>query len=168
MGVRFLAALLGAVALVVWAAPVAAQEPDLFMVHLGMSDVTDFDEETFEGRIEYSSSRKFYFVGPMVGLMATGKRSVFGYGGLYLDIPLGDRIVIRTAGAIGAFSKGQAKDLGSVFEFHAGLTLAYVFENRARLGVTLTHISNAGLFYRSNPGVDSALLTYAIPIGPFF
>ncbi len=167
MGGRCVAALLGAVALVAWAAPVAAQEPDLFMVHLGLSDVTDFDEETFEGRIEYSSSRKFYFIGPMAGLMVTGRRSVFAYAGLYFDVPLGDRIVVRTAGAVGAFSRGQAKNLGGVMEFHAGLTLAYVFENRARLGVTVTHISHAGL-NGSNPGVDSALLTYAIPIGPFF
>ena len=174
MMVRSLAAALVALALVACGSPAVAGDKDLLIFMAGQSDIDDKDEVTFEGRIEYTSHYTdfaaepwFDGFGPMLGLMASGKGSVFGYGGLYADFFLGDHIVIRPEGGGGGFVAGNAKDLGGVYQFHAAITFAYVFENEARVGVTLTHISNASI-HDSNPGLDSGMFSYAMPIGPLF
>ena len=175
MGFRgLLAAALGALAIVAGGAHALADHRDLLGVWVGHSDIDDFDEETVEGRIEYTSRpTDFAFetffggVGPLAGLMVNGKGSVFAYAGIYGDFFVGGRFVIRPEVGLGAFKPGDAKDLGGVFEIHAALGVAYVFDNEARLGVTATHISNTGV-HDSNPGLDSLLLSYSIPIGPLF
>ena len=175
MGFRgLLAAALGALAIVAGGAPALADHRDLLGIWVGHSDIDDFDEETVEGRIEYTSrltdfAFKPFFggVGPMAGIMVSGKGSVFAYAGIYGDFFVGEHFVIRPEGGLGAFKPGDAKDLGGVFEIHAALGFAYVFDNEARLGVTATHISNTGV-HNSNPGLDSLLLSYSIPIGPLF
>lgn len=174
MGFRGFAAVVGAAAALIAGAPAAAQPDDLIIVMGGISDISDFDEETFEGRIEYSSGLTdlpllpfFRGVGPLAGLMVTGKGGVFAYAGIYGDFVIGDRFIIRPEGAIGAFREGGGKDLGGVFEIHSALTFAYEFDNKARLGITVTHISNTGI-NGSNPGLDSLLLSYSIPIDPIF
>ena len=174
MGFRDFAAVVGVAAALIAGAPVAAQPNDLIVLMGGLSDFSDFDEDTFEGRIEYSSGLTdlpllpfFRGVGPLAGLMVTGKGGVFGYAGIYGDFVIGDRFIVRAEGGIGAFREGDGKDLGGVFETHSALTFAYEFDNKARLGVTITHISNGGL-NDSNPGLDSLLLSYSFPIEPIF
>ena len=175
MWVWRVAAALMAFAVMGMSAPVEARdEHDLLSFWIGASDVTDFDEETVEGRIEYTSRlTDFAFepffggVGPLVGLMVGGKGSVFVYAGVYGDFFLGPKLVIRPEGGLGVFREGDAKDLGGVLEIHSALTIAYIFDNGARLGITGAHISNAGN-HGSNPGLESLLLSYAVPIGPLF
>ena len=174
MTVRGLAAALVALALGICGSPAEAGEKDLLIFMAGQSDIDDYDEETFEGRIEFTShytdfGAPPYFggFGPLLGFMASGKGSVFGYGGVYGDFFLGDHIVIRPEGGGGGFVPGNAKDLGGLFQFHAAITFAYVFDNEARVGITLTHISNFSI-HGSNPGLDSGLISYAMPVGPWF
>ena len=159
MTARGLAAALVALALGICGPPAVAGDKDLLIFMVGQSDIDDFDEETFEGRIEFTShytgfAAPPYFggFGPLLGLMANGKGSVFGYGGVYGDFFLGDNFVIRPEGGVGGFVQGNAKDLGGLFQYHAAITFAYVFENQARVGITLTHISNASI-HGSNPGL---------------
>ncbi len=173
MMVRGLAAALVALALVICGSPAVAGDKDLLIFMAGQSDIDDYDEETFEGRIEFTSHYTdfaaepfFGGFGAMLGLMVSGKGSVFGYGGTYADIFLGDHIVIRPEGG-GGFVAGNSKDLGGVYQFHAAITFAYVFENEARVGITLTHISNFSI-HDSNPGLDSGLFSYSMPIDPLF
>ena len=156
------------------AGPAQAADRDLIILNIGQSDIGDSDEETVEASIEYSSRRAYWGngswfggAGPLLGLMVTGKGAVFGYAGVYGDFFLGNSFVVRPEVGVGAFAPGDGKDLGGAFEIHASLTAAYVFGNQARLGVTLSHISNAGT-HDSNPAVESLLLTYAFPIGPLF
>ena len=174
MMVRGLAAVLVALTLVICGSPAVAGDKDLLIFMAGQSDIDDYDEETFEGRIEFTSHYTdfaaepfFGGFGAMLGLMVSGKGSVFGYGGTYADIFLGDHIVIRPEGGGGGFVAGNSKDLGGVYQFHAAITFAYVFENEARVGITLTHISNFSI-HDSNPGLDSGLFSYSMPIDPLF
>ena len=174
MTVRGLAAALVTLALGICGAPAMAGDKDLLIFMVGQSDIDDYDEETFEGRIEFSShytdlAAPPYFggFGPLLGLMVSGKGSVFGYGGVYADVFLGEHFVIRSEGGGGSFVQGDAKDLGGVFQFHAAITFAYVFDNEARVGITLSHISNAAI-HSSNPGVDSGLFSYSTAVGPWF
>lgn len=154
--------------------PARAADRDLIVLNIGHSDIDDFDEPTIEGNIEYTwrrtvwgNSTWFSGVGPLVGLTITGKGAVFGYAGIYGDFYIGDSFVVRPEGGLGAFTPGDGKDLGGTFEIHGALSIAYVFDNQARLGVTYSHISNGGV-YASSPALDSLLLNYAFPIGPLY
>jgi hypothetical protein len=53
----------------------------------------------------------------------------------------------------------KALDLGGVRQFHLGLNISRQVSDHARIGVALTHISNAGS-QRINPGVNSGLVTF--------
>jgi hypothetical protein len=154
--------------------PAAARDRNLILLNVSHSDIDDFDEPTVEGNIEYAWNRTvfgndswFSGIGPAVGLTVTGKGGVFGYAALYGDFFIGDSFVIRPEGGMGAFTRGAGKDLGGTFEIHGSLTVAYIFANEARLGVTFSHISNGGV-YDSSPALDSILLNYSFPIGPIF
>ena len=71
---------------------------------------------------------------------------------------------IRPNAAVGAFYKGNGKDLGSVVEFKTGAEFAYRFEDHSRLGLQFDHISNAGIGKR-NPGTESLVLFWSFPFG---
>ena len=49
-------------------------------------------------------------------------------------------------------------------EFRSSLELAYRFDNRARLGLSFYHLSNASLD-DNNPGTEVFSLNYSIPLG---
>lgn len=40
---------------------------------------------TAAGQVEFRYGRKLFFIGPALGLLATTKGAVFGYGGIYAD-----------------------------------------------------------------------------------
>ena len=146
--------------------PAAAEGPDLLALSAGAFDVND-DETAAEGRVEYRSHHKLYFIGPMAGLMANSDGGVYGYGGIYIDIELGERVALTPSFAVGGYRRGDSKDLGSTIEFRSGVEIAWRFDSGARLGVAFHHISNAGID-DNNPGTESLVLTYAIPLGPLF
>jgi hypothetical protein len=119
--------------------------------------------EAAEGRIEFRYGRKFYYLGPALGLLANTKGGVFGYAGVYADLHLGD-IVVTPLGGVGGYHRGDGESLGGTFEFRLSLAAAYEFADRSRLGVQYGHISNAGS-HRINPGDNELLITYAFPLG---
>ena len=99
--------------------------------------------------------------------MTNTDRGVFGYGGIYADIRLGDRMVVYPSAGLGGYSEGDSRNLGGVFQFHLGVTAAYRFEDDSSLGITVTHISNASI-HDETPGVESILLTYTVPLKRLF
>ncbi len=143
-----------------------AEEPDLLAFSLGGFDVND-DQTAGEARIEYRSHRKLFVFGPMAGLMVNSDGGAYGYGGIYFDITLGEHIVLTPSLAVGGYRRGGGKDLGSVIEFRSGVEVAWRFAGGARLGIAFNHISNASID-DNNPGTESIVLTYAIPLDPLF
>lgn len=141
-------------------------EPAFFALSAGAFDVGK-DDTTFEGRVEYRDNHKLWVFKPFAGLMATGDGGGYVYAGLLADIFWGRRFVTTLSLAPGAYYEGDGKDLGSVLEFRSQLELAYRFDNRARLAVSISHMSNASLGDR-NPGEESIMLTYAHPIRGLF
>ena len=115
-----------------------------------------------EGTAEFRYGRKLFFIGPALGLLANTRGGVFGYGGLYGDLQW-DHVVVTPLGAVGAYHRGGSEDLGNILEFRLSLAVAYQFNDRSRLGLQFSHISNAGISNR-NPGENELLLTYAIPL----
>ncbi len=151
-------------ALCAFAPGARADDPDLLSVAGGVYNVLHEAKEA-QGRLEYRFSYRFLsIIRPIVGVLATNERTVYGYGGFRLDAEIGRHFVIMPEAAFGFWSRGEGKNLGGAEEFKTGGEFAYRFDDYSRLGFLFDHISNAGIYSR-NPGVELALIVYSIPIG---
>ncbi len=112
-------------------------------------------------RIELRVGNKLWFVGPVFGVLANTDGGWFSYGGIYADIE-NKNIVITPQLSIGEYKEGAGKDLGGTCQFRFAVGLSWQFVNRARLGLQLAHISNAGLDDH-NPGEEDILMTFGWP-----
>jgi hypothetical protein len=148
--------------------PARANEPDFLTFAAGYYDLFD-DESAGEARLEYrfSEDNKIWIFTPFVGATATTEAATYGYAGVGVDIFFGNRWVLTPNFAAGLYGNGDGKDLGHAIEFRSGVELAYRFDNYSRLGLSFTHISNAGIGER-NPGVESLVLTYSVPFNVLF
>ena len=72
-------------------------------------------------------------------------------------------------GSLGAgyYEEGDGKDLGHELEFRSQIEIAYRFDDRSRLGLAVSHTSNASIA-DTNPGSESAILYYSVPIESLF
>lgn len=140
-----------------------AADPSFIAVGAGVYDVLH-DFKAAQGRLEFRFADRFIFIKPMVGVLFTSKGSVMGYGGIRIDLYLGSHFVVTPNGAVGAFYRGDGKELGSTIEFKTGAEFAYRFDDHSRLGLQFDHISNAGIG-RHNPGTESLVLFWSFPIG---
>lgn len=113
--------------------------------------------------VEYRSGWSLWRFRPFVGVEATTDASVYGYGGLLIDVHFGPRVTVTPSAAIGGYAQGDGRDLGSVLEFRTGLEAAYAFDDGSRLGVGFHHISNADTA-SVNPGVETLTATYSLPL----
>jgi lipid A 3-O-deacylase len=179
-GVTVAAALLAVAAV----APAAAQDQREVFHRLGpfevLGDGPSYAElglgvfEVFEGRagddgqrsaaahLQLRWGRKLFFLGPAIGVMANAEGGVYGYGGAYADVAVG-RFVVTPLLGLGGYSKGNSKDLGGVFQFRTEVGVAYQLDNGMRVGLRLTHISNADT-HDDNPGEEELYLTFALPL----
>lgn len=157
------------------APPAAAQiilgspaDPPRLALGAGAFDVTPStshkDSQTSgEFRGEYRFGDTVWILAPFVGVSVTTDGAFYGYGGFGVDVNFGPNWVLTPNGAAGVFTRGQGTNLGSWWEFRTGAELAYRFADQTRLGVAAHHTSNAGLT-RRNPGAQSVLLIYSIPM----
>ncbi len=84
----------------------------------------------------------------------------YAYGGFRYDIRLSRRWVFtpQLAGAI--YNQGDGEDLGGDFQFRTAVEFLYRLQSGARMGLLISHLSNAGTHDR-NPGVNSLLVSYS-------
>jgi len=165
MGRRYLGlgAALAAVALVAAAPAAHADDPDLLSIGGGAYNVLHNSKEA-QLRGEYRFAYRFlHIIRPVVGALFTNKHSFFGYAGFRFDAEIGRHIVIMPEATMGYWSRGEGKDIGGPFEFKTGGEFAWRFDDYSRIGLLFDHISSAGI-YKKNPGVESALLVYSIPL----
>lgn len=115
--------------------------------------------------LEYRAGKslELLHIRPSVGLMATTDNSYLGWLGINLDLFLGDSIVVTPQLNVGTYAQGDGDDLGGILQFRSGAVFAWRFENRARLGVTLHHISNAGAG-DDRRGTETLMLQYSHPM----
>jgi lipid A 3-O-deacylase len=158
----FATACAAALALALSAAPARADDPSFLQVGLGYYDIND-NEDAAEFRLEYRGQKMLWALKPVVGLMTTTDSAVYGYGGVAMDIFFGRRWVVTPSFVAGAYHDGNGKDLGHTVEFRSGLEISYRFDNRARVGAMVYHISNASIG-DSNPGTEVLSFTYGIPL----
>jgi hypothetical protein len=140
-----------------------AQDPSFLTFGAGAFDFMDDDHRAAQFELQYRSGLKLWIFQPMVGVNASTDGSAYAYAGLSVDIFFGNRLVLRPSFAPGLYHDGDGKDLGSALEFRSALELAYRFDDRSRLGLEISHRSNAGID-EDNPGEESLMLFYHLPL----
>ncbi len=158
-------AAVAALALLVASEAARAEEPALLAVGLGTYDVEDRGQRQAQLRLEYRFAKHFLsVVSPVAGALLTNRLSLYAYAGMRLDFVVAKHFALMPVVAIGYWARGNGENLGSGVEFKTGIEIAYRFDGGSRLGIAFDHISNAGIGL-TNPGVESLLLVYSVPLG---
>jgi len=163
-GVRGLWVLLAiALATTIMAPSASADSPSFLSIGVGWYDIND-DQDAVDLRVEYRSKVKLLgFVKPWVGAEVTSVAAAYGVAGVLTDIFLSRRIVLTPGFGVGVYADGDGKDLGSAIEFRSQLELGYRFDNRSKLALAFSHISNAHLT-NQNPGSEILTVYYHFPL----
>lgn len=149
------------------AAQAKEDNKDYITGYIGYFDVIRNDYTAAQFGAEYRGREIQYSIRPMVGLNVTTDSSAYVYAGLNWDAELiKDQLYLIPNFAAGLYHKGDGKNLGGAIEFRSGIELAYQLPNAQRIGIAFNHISNASI-YNHNPGSETALVTYSIPLDSF-
>lgn len=142
----------------------SANNKDYIAGYAGYFDVIRGDHGAAQFGVEYRGHPFQYTIRPIIGVNVTTDSSLYGYAGFHLDAELiKDQLYLSPNFAAGFYRKNSGRDLGGTVEFRSGIELAYQMPNEHRVGVAFNHISNASL-YRHNPGSETALISYSVPI----
>lgn len=120
-------------------------------------------------RLEYRGASPIFLgkIKPFAGLELTSHGTIWAGSGLYADINLGKNIIFTPSFGAGLYAKGNsATDLDYPIQFRSQIELSYVFSNMTKLGLSLSHISNASLGDH-NPGAEILGVYYTIPLNIF-
>jgi len=111
----------------------------------------------------------FFYLKPFLGAEFTSDSAVYLLGGFYLEDNLGDlfigkenKYIFTPSFGFGYYDKGHGKNLGNSVEFRTTLEVSYELESKNRIGISISHISNAEIG-KKNPGVEVVTLSYQIP-----
>jgi lipid A 3-O-deacylase len=144
-----------------------AYATDYLSGSVGWFDIIDQDNESTHLGLEYRFNPWQYGFRPTVGANLTTDGALYGYGGFHWDVPLVDNELYLVPNFVaGLYSEGDGKDLGGAIQFRSGIELQYQMPNTHRVGVAFNHISNASI-YDKNPGVETLLINYSVPMGLF-
>jgi lipid A 3-O-deacylase len=150
------------------AGPASAQDmmkddPDFLSVGAGWYDFNRQKDQGAELRLEYRSDYKLWVFKPFAALAYTSTEQGFVGAGILMDVYFGNRWVVTPSFAPHYYWGGNSDlDLGYELEFRSQLEAAYRFDNRSRLGLAISHYSNASLG-DTNPGTETLTLYYSIP-----
>lgn len=170
LGLAFFVFWLVTLSIVVPVAHAANEDPAF--IKLGAGDIgsccADRDQAgAFSIEYRAGPDLELLHIRPSLGVLGTTDASIYGWFGLSGDIFFGRRIVLNLGSAVGFYLDGEGQDLGHVLEFRSGAELAWRFDNRARLGVGITHLSNANIG-DNNPGTETVMLVYSHPLKSLF
>ena len=149
--------------------PSLADDPAFISIGAGAYDWNRKKDPGTEVRLEYRDNHKiFNLFKPFAAVSAaTSSNTFFAGAGILMDLYFGKRIVLTPSFAPHYYHGGNDKlDLDYALEFRSQLELSYRFDNRSRLGVAVSHYSNASLG-KTNPGTECAQIYYSIPIDVF-
>ncbi len=160
--------LLVVLAFALFAAPAFATDvpngqENLFSAYIGKFDVfgAGTDKQSMAVGGEYWFQDEYHGLRPVAGGFGNSDGGLYGYAGAYWDLPLGSWPIIISPGfAVGAYHEGGSKNLGGLLEFRSTLEATYGFASGDRLGMALSHLSNANLG-TTNPGVEVLQVVYS-------
>ena len=149
---------------------------------LGIYDIK-FDgsekNQTTDFRYEYRSDKSlinigpeednFFFLKPFFGVEYTNDSASYFLIGIYFEDNLGElfegdksKFFFTPSFGAGIYDDGSGKKLGNNLQFRTSLEVSYELNNKNRIGISLSHISNANLGNK-NPGVEILSFSYQIP-----
>ncbi len=145
-----------------------ADDPDFLSVGVGWFDFNREKDVGGEFRLEYRSDKKWWVFKPFVTAAATNHKMSFIGAGVLVDIYLGRRFVLTPSFSPTIWrGKTDTLDLGYPLEFRSQMELSYRFNDRSRLGLSISHYSNASLG-NTNPGTETVSVYYSIPLNILF
>ena len=148
---------------------------------LGIYDVK-FDgseqNQAMDFRYEYRSDKSlldigpeednFFFLKPFFGLEFTNDSASYFLTGIYFEDNLGElfdgdksKLFFTPSFGAGIYDDGSGKKLGNDLQFRTSLEVSYELQNKNRIGISFSHISNANLGDK-NPGVEVLSFSYHI------
>ena len=148
--------------------PVYADDPSFVTIGAGSFDFNRQKDQGAEFRVDYRTDYKFGIFKPfLTGAVVTNGMTFFG-AGILVDVYFGNRFVVTPSFAPTWWrGKTDGLDLGHGLEFRSQIEFAYRFDDRSRIGIAVSHSSNASNA-DTNPGTESILLNYSYPLGKFF
>lgn len=162
------AAIMAAFGWMGFAMPAQADDPAFLSASAGYFDVNRQKDEGGEFRLEYRSDYKLWQLKPFAAVAGATSGHGFVGVGVLMDIYFGHRFVLTPSFAPHAyFGGGDKLDLDYPLEFRSQLEAAYRFDDRSRLGLAISHYSNAGLG-DSNPGTETVSVYYSVPFSTLF
>jgi lipid A 3-O-deacylase len=129
------------------------------LAHTGLRRLSEFAAEV---RIEYRADRLLWLLKPFGGVAANSSGGLHAFAGVLIDFYLGQRLVFTPSFAPGLYHAGKGKDLGFPVEFRSQLELSYQFPRGSRIGIGVSHLSNARLG-RINPGIEAVSIVFSTP-----
>ena len=142
-----------------------ADDPDFLTIGAGFFDFNRQKDQGAEFRVDYRSDFKLWHFKPFLTAAGVSNGMTFIGGGILLDIYFGRRFVVTPSFAPTWWrGKTDELDLGHGLEFRSQIEFAYRFDDRSRLGIAISHSSNASIS-DTNPGTETLLVNYSYPLG---
>ena len=111
----------------------------------------------------------FFFLKPFFGVEYTNDSASYFLTGIYFEDNVGEllegnesKFYFTPSFGAGIYDDGSGKKLGNDLQFRTSLEVSYELKNKNRIGISLSHISNANLGDK-NPGVEILSFSYHIP-----
>jgi len=146
--------------------PSSAQEKGLLSIGTGWYDFND-NRDAVDFRIEYRPNTKYVkIIKPWIGMQLTTDNAAYALTGILSDVYISKRLILTPSFGVGLYSDGNGKNLGSTIEFRSQLELGYEFNNKSRISLAVSHISNAHLTDQ-NPGTEIFNIYYHMPLSHF-
>ena len=141
----------------------AGDDPDYLTVSAGWFDLNRKKDEGAEFRLEYRSDHKLWELKPFATLAVASNGMTFIGAGVLMDVYFGKRWVLTPSFAPTWWrGKTSSLNLGHAVEFRSQMELAYRFDDRSRIGLSISHYSNASLG-DYNPGTEALMVNYSMP-----
>tara|TARA_B100000963_G_C22509948_1_gene617872 strand:+ start:510 stop:1040 length:531 start_codon:yes stop_codon:yes gene_type:complete len=111
----------------------------------------------------------FFFLKPFFGVEYTNDSASYFLSGIYFEDNLGElfegdksKFYFTPSLGAGIYNDGSGKKLGNDLQFRTSFEVSYELKNKNRIGIALSHISNANLGNK-NPGVEILSFSYHVP-----
>jgi lipid A 3-O-deacylase len=111
--------------------------------------------------LQVRSPWRWNLIRPVAGILTSSSGGAYLYSGFVIEVPLPGGLQLNPGFAPGVVL-ASAGDLGSPIEFRSSLEISFSPADAFRIGVSFSHISNAGLGDH-NPGVEVLMLSLAFP-----
>lgn len=144
-----------------------AKDPAYITFSGGYFDINRQKDEGGEFSLEYRSDKELWIFKPFAHAAYVTNGMSFVGAGVLIDLQVGDNWIIQPSFAPTWWrGKSDELDLGHALEFRSRLEIAYRFRDKSRLGISISHSSNASLG-DTNPGTESVMLNVSIPTTMF-